>query len=79
MIIDDSLVSVGSTNFDFRSFENNFECNLLIHDKDLNKRMKKTFEDDMSVCVEIDMESWKKRPLKQRMLESVLRLVSPIL
>ena len=79
MVIDDDLVTAGSTNFDFRSFENNFECNLFIHDADLNSRMRDIFYQDMKDCEKLQKEKWKKRPLGQRFLESLLRLVSPIL
>lgn len=79
MIIDDDLVTAGSTNFDFRSFENNFEGNLFIHDKEFNKKMRDIFYADMQKCSKIRKEEWKKRPLRHRFLESLLRLVSPIL
>lgn len=79
MIIDDNLVTAGSTNFDFRSFENNFECNLLIYDKKLNREMRDIFFRDMGQCTKLNYESWKKRPLLQRGWESIVRLVSPIL
>lgn len=79
MIIDDDLVTAGSTNFDFRSFENNFECNLFIHDPELNAKMRDIFYSDMKECEKLQKEKWKKRPLSHRFLESLLRLVSPIL
>ncbi|MCH5235363.1 MAG: cardiolipin synthase [Muribaculaceae bacterium] len=79
MVIDDDLVTAGSTNFDFRSFENNFECNLFIHDAELNSRMRDIFYSDMKECIKIRKEEWKKRPIGHRFLESLLRLVSPIL
>lgn len=79
MVIDDDLVTAGSTNFDFRSFENNFECNLFIHDPDLNARMRDIFYQDMKECEKLKKEEWKKRPLGEKFLESILRLVSPIL
>ena len=79
MVIDDDLVTAGSTNFDFRSFENNFECNLFIHDAELNEKMRDIFYNDMKECLKLQKEKWKKRPLNQRFLESLLRLVSPIL
>ncbi|MCH5231870.1 MAG: cardiolipin synthase [Muribaculaceae bacterium] len=79
MIIDDDLVTAGSTNFDFRSFENNFECNLFIHDANLNARMRDVFYEDMKSCIKVQKEKWRKRPLSHRFLESLLRLVSPIL
>ena len=79
MMIDDDLVTAGSTNFDFRSFENNFECNLFIHDAAVNRKMRDIFYADMKECVKVQKEKWKKRPLSHRFLESLLRLVSPIL
>ena len=79
MMIDDDLVTAGSTNFDFRSFENNFECNLFIHDQEVNKQMRDIFYADMKDCIKVQKEKWRKRPLSHRFLESLLRLVSPIL
>ncbi|MDE7180195.1 MAG: cardiolipin synthase [Muribaculaceae bacterium] len=79
MIIDDNLVTAGSTNFDFRSFENNFECNLFIYDRGVNARMREIFFDDMQKCTKVTSTSWRQRPLLQRTLESVVRLFSPIL
>lgn len=79
MIIDDNFVTAGSTNFDFRSFENNFECNLLIYDKDINKRMREIFFNDMGQCTKLTYATWRQRPCLQRSMESIVRLVSPIL
>lgn len=79
MVIDDDLVTAGSTNFDFRSFENNFECNLFIHDAEINSQMREIFYNDMKDCEKLQKEKWKKRALSHRFLESLLRLVSPIL
>lgn len=79
MIIDDDLVTAGSTNFDFRSFENNFECNLFILDSEVNSKMRDIFYEDMKQCEKLQKEKWRKRPLSHRFLESLLRLVSPIL
>lgn len=79
MIIDDNIVTAGSTNFDFRSFENNFECNLFIYDSEVNRRMREIFFNDMSKCTKLTYATWHKRPLPQRIAESIVRLVSPIL
>lgn len=79
MIIDDEFVTAGSANFDFRSFENNFESNLLIYDAAINRQMRDIFFDDLKKCRKLTLSEWKKRPITQRLLESVLRLVSPIL
>lgn len=79
MIIDDDFVTAGSTNFDFRSLENNFECNLLVYNHSFNRRMRDIFFTDLGQCRKITLTRWKKRPLKQRFLESLTRLCSPIL
>ncbi|USS89053.1 cardiolipin synthase [Fructilactobacillus cliffordii] len=44
MVIDDELVSIGSANLDYRSFELNFECNAFVYDKDLANRMEAIYE-----------------------------------
>lgn len=79
MIIDDDFVTAGSANFDFRSFENNFEGNLLIYDAEINKKMRDIFFEDLRECRKLTLSEWRKRPVTQRLLESILRLVSPIL
>lgn len=79
MVIDDQFVTAGSTNFDFRSFENNFECNLMIYDEHINSEMREIFFSDLKECTRVNPTQWYHRPLGQRALESILRLVSPIL
>lgn len=79
IIIDDDIVFAGSTNFDYRSFENNFECSLIVYDKEFNRSMRDIFFEDLAECTKLNFTTWRKRPLPQRALESVLRLVSPIL
>ena len=79
MIVDDTFVTTGSVNFDFRSFENNFECNLLIYDRDLTRVMKDIFFADLEECRKLTISTWRKRPRLMRTMESILRLLSPIL
>lgn len=79
MTVDDDFVTAGSTNFDFRSFENNFECNLLIYDKAVNAAMRDIFFRDMEHCKKLTFAQWHRRPVLQRGLESIVRLLSPIL
>lgn len=79
MIIDDTLVTTGSVNFDFRSFENNFESNLFIYDEGLTRRMKDIFFNDLKECRKLTITKWRQRSRLTRILESLLRLLSPIL
>ena len=79
MIIDDDFVTTGSANFDFRSFEHNFEGNLLIYDNAVNRRMKDIFFQDLNSSTKVTLTAWKSRPRRLRMFESLVRLITPIL
>ena len=80
LVCDDSLCTCGSTNVDFRSFENNFEANAFFYDRDMALRMKKVFMDDVanSTLLE-DVANMEKRPFLNRLWESLLRMLSPLL
>ena len=79
MIIDNELTSVGSTNFDFRSFECNFESNVFIYSTEVNRRMSEVFLKDMEDSTRITPFEWRNRPYTQKAAESIVRLLSPIL
>lgn len=79
VIIDDELVTVGSTNFDFRSFEHNFEANLFIYNREFNETMASEFRNACNSSIKVDPVRWKHRPLKSRILESTVRLLAPVL
>ena len=80
LVCDDNICTCGSTNIDFRSFENNFEANAFIYDRQTALRFKQIFMDDIkkSTCVTMRMIS-KKRPFINRLWESLVRLLSPLL
>lgn len=79
MIVDDSFVSTGSVNFDFRSFENNFEANLLIYSADVNQRMRDIFFQDIKSSRKITISQWRLRGRFEKTMEALVRLFSPIL
>ena len=77
---DDNLSSCGSTNIDFRSFENNFEANAFFFNEGMALRLKKVFLTDQAQSTLVDDVSYFiKRPFLQRLLESLVRLLSPLL
>ncbi|MDE5555502.1 MAG: cardiolipin synthase, partial [Muribaculaceae bacterium] len=65
MIIDDEFSSVGSTNFDFRSFECNFESNVFIYSTEVNERLYDIFKKDLERSTRVTPFEWRKRPYKQ--------------
>ena len=78
LVSDDSVCSCGSANVDFRSFENNFEGNAFVYDRDMTLRMKKVFLDDVAQSQLLDEDRYLlHRPFYKRLWESVIRLFSP--
>ncbi len=78
-VSDDILSTVGSTNTDFRSFEDDFEVNAFIYNESLTRKLKACFENDMKSCRLIETTTWKKRARLQKVAESFVRIVSPLL
>lgn len=80
LVSDDAMFSCGSANIDFRSFDNNFEANAFVYDREAALRMKQVFMDDLKRCVPYEEHIktvghgyW------QRLGASVMRLLSPLL
>jgi cardiolipin synthase A/B len=72
LVVDRELVSVGSTNFDLRSFRLNDEASLNIYDRDFARRMTEVFESDLKPTKRYTYHSWKKRPLKEKLFETFI-------
>ena len=79
LIVDDEIASVGSTNFDFRSFEHNFEANLFVYSPRFTQEMAEIFHRDMRQCTRLYQATWARRRRSLKVAESVVRLLSPIL
>ena len=80
LISDDSLVSCGSVNVDFRSLENNFEANVFVYDEGTALRLKKVYLDDQSHAILLgDVPNRLHPKFYARLWESFTRLVSPLL
>ncbi|MFM0715102.1 cardiolipin synthase [Paraburkholderia strydomiana] len=69
LVVDEYLVSVGSTNFDSRSFKLNDEANLNIYDRDFARQQTATFADDIRKSQRITLEAWMHRPLSEKLIE----------
>ncbi|KQX68671.1 MULTISPECIES: cardiolipin synthase [unclassified Paenibacillus] len=79
IIVDGRVASVGTANFDIRSLRLNFETNALMYHAETAKKLENTFWKDMEGCMELTLEEYDKRSLRIRFLESISKLVSPIL
>ena len=72
LIVDGELVSVGSTNFDLRSFRLNDEASLNVYDRDFAARMTRVFEGDLKLSQAYTYDTWKHRPLKEKLVEKFI-------
>lgn len=79
MLVDDEFATIGSTNFDFRSVEHNFESNMFVYSREFNARLRKIFLEDQAQSHRVTGSEWRRRPLTQKALESIMRLFAPIL
>jgi cardiolipin synthase len=69
MVVDDVWASVGSTNFDDRSFRLNQEDNLNVYDREFAAGQAAAFARDRAVSRRITLEAWRRRPLWERIQE----------
>jgi cardiolipin synthase len=66
LVIDDFFSSVGSTNFDNRSFRLNDEVNLNVFDADFSRRQAEIFEADKRRSERLTFEQWRQRPWHEK-------------
>lgn len=79
IVVDGKIASVGTANFDIRSFKLNFEVNAFIYDRKVAKELHNIFLYDMSLSEELTMHKYLNRPTIIKFKESISRLLSPLL
>jgi cardiolipin synthase len=75
LVVDNEMVSVGSTNFDIRSFQLNDEASLNVYDRTFAQSMTKVFEADLAKSKRYTYETWDRRPMREKLAE---KFVLPI-
>lgn len=71
MVVDGAWATVGTTNFDNRSFAHNEESNVCFYDQELVRRMEETFREDLQACTRVDFHTWQRRGVWARSQELV--------
>jgi cardiolipin synthase len=71
MVVDGLWATVGTTNFDSRSFTHNEESNICTCDVRFARQLTEMFEADAAVCEPVSLESWRRRPLHEKLLEGL--------
>jgi cardiolipin synthase len=79
LVIDGIVSSVGTANFDVRSFKLNFECNGIIYDTKTSQILHDIFMEDLNYSMELTRELYLERGVLIRFKESVCRLLAPLL
>lgn len=75
MIVDGLLTSVGSTNFDNRSFRLNDEATLNVFDKAFASTQTTSFEADLALSHQVTYAEWQDRPARERLGEWIASLI----
>ena len=75
LVVDDYLVSVGSTNFDSRSFKLNDEANLNIYDAAFARRQTQIFADDLAKSKRVTLDDWNSRPWTRKLVDRAVALL----
>jgi len=78
MLIDDDIATVGTANFDNRSFRLNFEITCVVHDKLFVSEVEEMLREDLSHAREMTKDDIVNKPLWFRFATRVARLTSPI-
>lgn len=76
LVIDTAISTVGSANFDMRSFLHNNEVNAVIVGSDFARRLEDVFERDLSTAHELTLDEWRERPFNQKLKELASSLFS---
>ncbi len=79
IVTDDTVSSVGTTNLDLRSFEQNYEVNVAIYDDSFAIELKNDFLRDCEQSIQLDYATFVKRPWKEKLKEGVAKIFSPVL
>lgn len=79
IILDDALASIGTGNFDYRSFEYNFESNALIYNQEVTSAVCQAFDKECREAIAIDYKTFQQRSRIQKLKEGFAKFFSPLL
>jgi cardiolipin synthase len=74
-VFDGRWCIIGSTNLDFQSFRRNEESNVGLLDKDFGRKLTGVFYNDLEHSLNINKETWARRPYLQRILEKTFSVI----
>jgi cardiolipin synthase len=79
LVVDGYASVVGSSNLDFRSFQLNAECNLVVLDEEVGQGLRRAFELDLRDSQEVTLPRWRQRGTLHRLLDRGAGMLTPVL
>jgi cardiolipin synthase len=79
LVADGILSIIGTANMDLRSFELNFEVNVMLYDRKFSEQLRTVFFKDLEDAEKIDKDAWCQRPAYNQLPERIARLFSHVL
>jgi len=71
LLVDELWAVIGTTNVDNRSFEHNDEVNIAFRDRNVTARVAADLQDDLRRSHEITLQTWRRRPLWEKLIGRV--------
>jgi len=79
LVADNNLSIIGTANMDVRSFELNFEVNVILYDENVSRQLRSIFFKDLEDAEKLDPMKWEKRSAYKQLPEKLARLFSPVM
>ncbi len=79
IVADDTVSSVGTSNLDIRSFEQNYEVNAVIYDDSFAVALRNDFLNDSQQSIQLNYDTFVKRPWHHKIKEGIAKVFSPVL
>ncbi len=79
VVVDDECAVCGTINTDYRSFYLHYECGVFMSETDAINDMKEDFLRTLEKCEAMDLISWSKRPIGNKLIQQILKIISPLL
>jgi cardiolipin synthase len=76
--IDDDVAVIGSSNMDIRSFNLDFEVSVMCVSRSLTTAMREVEDQYRSLSQQLTLADWRRRPLRKRYIDNVMRLTSAL-
>jgi len=77
--VDSRICSIGSANIDIRSFSINYETNLVVYDEAVTRELEADFLEDLQHCIQFSADEYDTQRASSRLVDSVMRLGSPVI